>query len=141
MNLTANFTLEELIASETARKNGWSNLPDATCVSNLYSLCSIVLQPLRDFVKVPVIVTSGYRSAQLNTAVGGVSDSYHLVGLAADIRGGDLEDTTLIYNYLYQYRNYDKAIVYYYRQSNMFIHVQYRTSEENRKRFLFHDQY
>lgn len=85
MNLTKNFTLEELIHSDTAIRKGIKNTPNNTVVGNLRLLCDKVLQPIRDKYGKPISVTSGYRCYDLNKAVGGVGNSQHLTGEAADI--------------------------------------------------------
>ena len=87
MKLSKNFTLEELIHSNTAERMGIDNVPkDEKVVENLRSLCLEVLQPLRDYVGAPVHINSGYRCPELNMAVGGVKNSQHCRGEAADIR-------------------------------------------------------
>ena len=87
MKLSENFTLEELIHSNTAERMGIDNVPkDEKVVENLRSLCLEVLQPLRDYVGAPVHINSGYRCPELNMAVGGVKNSQHCRGEAADIR-------------------------------------------------------
>ena len=87
MKLSENFTLEELIRSNTAERMGIDNVPkDEKVVENLRSLCLEVLQPLRDYVGAPVHINSGYRCPELNMAVGGVKNSQHCRGEAADIR-------------------------------------------------------
>ena len=87
MKLSENFTLEELIRSNAAERMGFDNVPkDEKVVENLRSLCLEVLQPLRDYVGAPVHINSGYRCPELNMAVGGVKNSQHCRGEAADIR-------------------------------------------------------
>ena len=76
MKLSKNFTLEELIRSNTAERMGIDNVPkDEKVVENLRSLCLEVLQPLRDYVGAPVHINSGYRCPELNMTVGGVKKS------------------------------------------------------------------
>ena len=87
MKLSKNFTLEELIRSNAAERMGFDNVPkDEKVVENLRSLCLEVLQPLRDYVGASVHINSGYRCPELNMAVGGVKNSQHCRGEAADIR-------------------------------------------------------
>ncbi len=87
MKLSKNFTLEELIRSNTAERMEIDNVPkDEKVVENLRSLCLEVLQPLRDYVGAPVHINSGYRCPELNMVVGGVKNSQHCRGEAADIR-------------------------------------------------------
>ena len=86
MKLTTNFTLEELYASPTAQRRHIDNTPTIVVQQNLKMLAENVLQPIRDTYGYPIIVNSGYRCAELNKAVGGVRNSQHLTGCAADIR-------------------------------------------------------
>ena len=80
----ANFTLLELISSVTATKKGISNVPDAVAQANLILLAQKALQPCRDALG-RMVVNSGYRGPELNTAVGGSPTSWHCKGCAADI--------------------------------------------------------
>ncbi|MFM1991290.1 MAG: hypothetical protein RJA99_4247 [Pseudomonadota bacterium] len=85
MDLSRNFTLDELVASQTAARLGLSNAPPAAVVAELRRLAQTILQPLRDRLGRPVVVSSGYRSASVNAAVGGALASAHMSGRAADI--------------------------------------------------------
>lgn len=85
MNLSANFTLNELIKSDTAIRLGIDNTPDETVTENLRLLCEKVLQPVRDHYGKGVKVNSAYRSPESNAAVGGSKTSDHCKGMAADI--------------------------------------------------------
>lgn len=87
MRITDNFTLEELYASDTAKKKRINNEPDDNVKHNLIELCNKILQPIRDRFGQPITVNSGYRSQTLNKAVGGSRTSQHLTGEAADITG------------------------------------------------------
>ncbi len=79
------FTLEELIYSATAEKEHIDNTPSPTVVENLTKLVETVLDPARRQFGQPIYVNSGYRGPQLNRRVGGVKNSYHLQGRAADL--------------------------------------------------------
>ena len=79
-----NFTISELVKSDTAEKAGINNTPDINSLDNLLELIFYVLQPLRDKLGKPMVITSGYRSAKVNQLVGGVGNSGHLTGQAAD---------------------------------------------------------
>ena len=79
------FTINELIASDTAKAKGIDNSPTTAVHANLVALIETLLDPLREAWKSPIRVTSGYRCAALNKAVGGSSTSAHLYGYAADI--------------------------------------------------------
>lgn len=83
--MTENFTLQEFLASQTAARLGIANVPPPEAVEELRRLCTTVLQPLRDALGRPVIVSSGFRSTKLNRAVRGARESCHMAGRAADI--------------------------------------------------------
>ena len=89
--VTKNFTLSELVASDTATRMGIDNSPDDKATANLRLLATSILQPLRDKYGKPITVTSGYRCKALNKAVGGVSTSQHLKGEAADLVTDDVK--------------------------------------------------
>ena len=92
-----NFTISELCVSNKARELGIKNIPtDAQTMNNLFYLITECLQPLRDKLKKPVIVTSGYRCPQVNKAVGGVANSQHMTGQAADIHVNGMRPQQLI---------------------------------------------
>lgn len=90
MTLSQNFQLSEFVRSNVAAHLHIDNTPSAEVIDNLRHLCQNVLQPLRDHLGVPVVVTSGFRCPRLNSAVGGVATSQHLRGEAADIRIPDV---------------------------------------------------
>ena len=83
------FTISELTRSDTALRLGIDNTPDESVVAALEALVRNILDPPREAWGRPITVTSGYRCPQLNRAVGGVSNSQHLSGYAADISTGD----------------------------------------------------
>lgn len=85
MQITKNFTLEELTKSSTANRLHIDNTPDETQLRKLKELCENVLQPIRDRFNKPIYVNSGFRCLALNKTVGGVPSSQHLLGEAADI--------------------------------------------------------
>lgn len=87
------FTLQELTRSDTADRLGIDNTPDAAVVEHLETLVAQLLDPLREAFGRPIIVTSGYRCLELNTAVGGSPTSAHLQGYAADLvpKDGDVQ--------------------------------------------------
>lgn len=85
------FTLDELIHSDTADRLCIDNTPTDDAIDNLDRLVTRVLDKLRDGWGRPIIVTSGYRCKELNTAVGGTHYSQHLKGQAADIVSDDFE--------------------------------------------------
>lgn len=82
--LSEHFSLDELIASETAARQGIDNTPGVAVLANLYTLAA-ALEYVRLLLGHPIHVNSGYRSPALNHAVGGAANSAHVQGLAADI--------------------------------------------------------
>jgi zinc D-Ala-D-Ala carboxypeptidase len=85
VNLSPNFTLEELTVSQTAARRGFDNTPNATEIANLVRVAAL-LEEVRALVKKPILVNSGFRSKQVNDAVGSRDTSQHRIGCAADIR-------------------------------------------------------
>ena len=79
------FTINEMIASDTAKAKGIDNSPTTAVRANLVALIETLLDPLREAWKSPIKVTSGYRCGVLNKAVGGSTTSAHLYGCAVDI--------------------------------------------------------
>ena len=93
--ITKNFSMEELVASNTARMKGIDNTPDKEVEARLIQLAQQVLQPLRNRYGKPIKISSGYRCKTLNKAIGGVSTSQHLKGEAVDINNGQIENKKL----------------------------------------------
>ena len=85
MRLTEHFKLSEFTNSSTATARGIDNTPNEQQIANLKRICEEILEPLRAFAGQPIIIGSGYRSPALNKAVGGVKNSQHMTGEAADI--------------------------------------------------------
>lgn len=99
MQISKNFTLEELYNSETARQKKINNQPNLKQQEKLIELVLNILQPIRNKWGKPIYVNSGYRSEALNKAVGGAKTSQHLTGEAADITSeNNLELWKLITN-------------------------------------------
>lgn len=84
MKLTPNFTLDELTVSETAERLGIDNDPPADIIDNLRGLASVLEEVRIVCNSRPVVITSGYRSPNLNRLVNGSQNSAHLSGYAAD---------------------------------------------------------
>ena len=102
--------MEEMVASGTARRLGIRNVPSAVAVRNMKALCEDVLEPLRRQMG-RVIVTSGYRSEALNRAVGGVKNSQHRRGEAADIHCSSLEQAEQWFNFVRDHLDYDQLLL------------------------------
>lgn len=133
------FTLSEFFRSSTAAKNDIKNEPSpderATIVRNINLLVDNVLDPVRDKFCAPVIITSGYRCPQVNKMVGGVNNSQHMSGCAADFRiqGGTYLTMRQVFFYIYDTLEFDQLI--YYRSKN-FIHVSYTENCNRYEAFL-----
>ena len=85
MNLSPNFTLEELTVSEIAARRNLDNTPNATEVANLVRTAEL-LEQVRALLGKPILVNSAFRSKPVNDAVGSRDTSQHRIGCAADIR-------------------------------------------------------
>ena len=83
MRLTRNFSLEQLIYSDTALRVGIDNTPDPEIVKNLRRLAK-GLEQVQALTGFPLEISSGYRCPELNRRVGGAKTSQHTLGLAAD---------------------------------------------------------
>lgn len=86
MNLSPNFTLEELTRSEAAARGGWDNTPNEAELENLKRLAALLQDVKKAVGGKPVMINSGFRSKQTNDAVGSKDSSQHRLGCAADIR-------------------------------------------------------
>ena len=91
------FNLSELSASASAERLAIDNTPPRAAQRMLTILVEQLLDPIRRRYGAPIIVTSGYRCPALNTAVGGVANSHHIVGCAADITTGSIENNTMLF--------------------------------------------
>lgn len=87
--LTEHFSIEEMLHSSYAQKKGIKNIPGTEnyyiVLFNLCRLCSILLEPIRTLLGKPIFINSGFRNEEVNKAVGGVYNSRHLTGCAADL--------------------------------------------------------
>lgn len=94
------FSLNEFIASDTAKMLNIDNTPDENAINNLYRLITNTLEPARTMLQRPIYINSGYRCHSLNQAVGGVANSYHLQGRAADLTTGAIKHNRQLFNIL-----------------------------------------
>lgn len=135
MKLSANFTLDELIRSDTALRRGIDNVPSKEVIASLTLLAEKVLQPIRNFYGKSVKVNSGYRSVALNTAVGGSSNSDHCKGFAADIEIADITNRELA-KFISQKLMYTQLILEGYKEgvpNSGWVHVSYDPSNLKRQ--------
>ena len=131
------FTIEELSASDTARRRGIDNTPDAAKRQKLQTLIEQLLDPIRAAWGAPIAVNSGYRSPALNRAVGGVSTSQHLRGEAADISVGSPADNKRLFDKITEMQAagkiaFDQLID---ESGYKWIHISYRAGS-NRNQIL-----
>ena len=123
-----NFKLSEFFRSSTAAKKGIKNEPSvderATIVRNINLLVDNVLDPVRDKFGIPVIITSGYRCPQVNRLVGGVDNSQHMSGCAADFHVMGFTPSMMLGVFFYILNNLEYDQLIYYRSKNI-IHVSY----------------
>jgi hypothetical protein len=82
--LTPSFWLSEFLRSDLATRKGIDNTPPPAVLANIRGVLAPAMQRVRDLLGAPVFITSGYRSPELNAAIGGAKDSQHMQGLAAD---------------------------------------------------------
>jgi zinc D-Ala-D-Ala carboxypeptidase len=136
-HLSANFTIAEFERSQTAIRNGISNRMTATETKNARRLAQQVLQPIRDQFGITVI-TSGYRSPEVNRRVGGSRNSQHIAGQAADIRVPGMSNYDLAV-WIRANLDYDQLILEAYNPGEVnsgWVHVSYVSPEANRKENL-----
>ena len=117
MQLSKNFSLQELIKSQTAERKGIDNTPSPEHQENLKLLCTSILQPIRDHFSRVVRVSSGYRSPELCTAIGSKITSQHARGEAADFEIFGLSNKTLA-DYIDSELHYDQLILEYWKESD-----------------------
>jgi zinc D-Ala-D-Ala carboxypeptidase len=139
MNLSKNLTLAEVTKSTTAKRLGIDNTPDEWTTENLRQVAINIFQPLREAFGCPIYVSSGYRSAELNTAIGGSSRSQHVEGRAldldADVYGGCTNSQ--IFNWIKENLEFDQLIWEFGDDDNPdWVHVSYVYDGINRKRCL-----
>lgn len=134
MQLTKHFSLEELTRSQIASRLGLDNTPSAGTIENLFRL-SALLEQVRELLKTPLIITSGYRSAEVNKAVGSKESSQHRYGCAADFIINNVRDLQPIFRQIaHSTIAYDQLI--YEFDSWIHISIPNKASEEPRTQSL-----
>ena len=131
--ISKNFTLDELTASATAKAKGIINAPGVDEVCNMCALVHHVLQPLRDAMGEPIKIGSGYRCTRLNQAVGGVANSQHIKGQAADLCiDGDMKKGRRWFNWILDNCDFDQLIWEHNAKGTYWVHVSFRADGNNR---------
>lgn len=116
MNIT-NFTFKELVKTDT----GLDNIPNSMNVIHNLVRLSEFLQIIRNELHLPIIVNSAYRSPEVNAKVGGVLSSYHIKGLAADIKCADMDKLlAVLHSHL---MDIDQLGIYYNSTTQLWFHV------------------
>ena len=137
MQLSKNFSLQELIKSQTAERKGIDNTPSTEHQENLKLLCTSILQPIRDHFSRVVSVSSGYRSPELCTAIGSKITSQHARGEAADFEIFGLSNKTLA-DYIDSELHYDQLILEYWKEADPnsgWVHCSF-SQGKNRRQYL-----
>lgn len=131
------FTIEELCASDTARRRGIDNTPDAAKRQKLQTLIEQLLDPIRAAWGGPIGVNSGYRCPKLNAAVGGASTSQHLRGEAADISVGSPAGNRRLFDKIIEMQSAGKIVFDQLIDESGYrwIHISYRAGA-NRNQIL-----
>jgi zinc D-Ala-D-Ala carboxypeptidase len=136
MKLSENFTMAEFTKSQTAERKGIDNTPEGEHLEAAKALFENVVQKVRDHFG-PTVINSGYRSPELNEAVGGSSRSQHCKGQAADIECPGTANADLA-NWIVENLDFDQVILEFYTPGipdSGWVHVSYNT-EGNRKSIL-----
>ena len=137
MNLSRNFSLQELIKSDTAIRKGINNNPNSGQIEKLKDLCENILQPVRDHFG-RVKVTSGFRSPDLCIAIGSSVNSQHAKAEAADFEVIGTDNAELA-DWIYKNLNFDQLILEFYtpgEPNSGWIHCSY-PPDQPRKQFLW----
>ena len=140
MNLSRNFTLQELIKSDTAIRLDINNNPNSGQIEKLKALCENILQPVRDHFG-RVKVTSGFRSEQLCLKIGSSINSQHARAEAADFECMGTDNAELA-DWIYSNLEFDQLILEFYNKDDPaggWVHVSYNEKGANRKQVLTYD--
>lgn len=137
MELSKNFTLNELIKSQEATRLGIDNTPNEEQIKNLKILCEKILQPLRDYYGMPLSISSGYRSAALCEAIGSSAKSQHTKGQAADFEIFGIPNKEIA-DFIVENFDYDQCILEFWNENEPnsgWVHCSYSLNA-NRKQYL-----
>jgi zinc D-Ala-D-Ala carboxypeptidase len=139
MQLSKNFSLEEMERSQTAQRMGIKNKAGSGEIKNLTDLCYNVLEPCRAKFDKPIRISSGYRSEELCVAIGSKKTSQHALGMAVDMEIPS-ESNLKVALWLQNNVDYDQLILEYYtgEANSGWIHVSFHEGN-NRKQVLTFD--
>lgn len=133
------FSLEEFTRSSTAKRLKIDNTPSDEVIRNIQYGVQMVLDPLRRILQAPIIITSGYRCATLNKAVGGVTNSWHTKGNAADLRIKNEEEAKAIFQILKTLPSVD-TVLFEHSSTSIWMHVQWDMEKTPRHHYNFNYQ-
>lgn len=138
MQLSKNLSLSEMIISSEAKRKGINNMPTEEHLANMKKLAMNIFQPLKEHFNSAIHISSGYRSAELNKAIGGASSSQHCLGEAMDI---DMDGSTIsnaqIFNWIKDNLIFDQMIWEGGTDANPdWVHVSYKSTGKQRKQLL-----
>ena len=139
MQLSKNFSLEEMERSQTAQRMGIKNKAGSGEIKNLTDLCYNVLEPSRAKFDKPIRISSGYRSEELCVAIGSKKTSQHALGMAVDMEIPS-ESNLKVALWLQNNVDFDQLILEYYtgEANSGWIHVSFHEGN-NRKQVLTFD--
>ena len=139
MQLSKNFSLEEMERSQTAQRMGIKNKAGSGEIKNLTDLCYNVLEPCRAKFDKPIRISSGYRSEELCVAIGSKKTSQHALGMAVDMEIPS-ESNLKVALWLQNNVDFDQLILEYYtgEANSGWIHVSFHEGN-NRKQVLTFD--
>jgi zinc D-Ala-D-Ala carboxypeptidase len=133
MKISEHLDLSELIRSESAKRNGISNMPTEEHIANFKVLAEKVFEPIRNNFRCPIHISSGYRSKDLNIFIGGSLSSQHCKGEAIDIdMDGSPNGVTnkMVYDYIKDNLQFDQLIWEFGNDSNPdWVHVSYNKNK------------
>ena len=134
MKLSEHLDLSEIIRSDSAKRNGISNMPTPEHIENFKILATKVFEPVREHFGVPIHISSGYRSVELNRLIKGSSSSEHCKGQAIDI---DMDGTTItnkqVFDYIKDNLTFDQLINEF---NYAWVHVSYKANGKQRGEIL-----
>jgi len=140
MKLSEHLNLSEVTKSDTAKRKGISNEPTPEHLENFKKLAENIFEPIRKHFNQPIFISSGYRSKELNTAIGGSLTSQHCSGEAIDIDMDGRSNTVTnkaVFDYIKGNLNFDQLIWEFGTDSNPdWVHVSYESTGRQRKQFL-----
>jgi zinc D-Ala-D-Ala carboxypeptidase len=140
MQLSEHLSLAEVTRSETAKRNGISNMPTEAHLSNFKLLAEKVFEPIRNHFGHPIHISSGYRSDALNKAISGSKTSQHCSGEAIDIdMDGSAHGITnkMVFDYIKDNLEFDQLIWEFGTDSSPdWVHVSYESTGKQRKQIL-----